>query len=316
MARIVKLQFTTAGKLYDFLIGKMALTPGDRVLVETERGKSVGQVVTGPLEIEDALIPDGTKQVQRLAEPSDLATLAANAVKEKEAHKFCLARIKERSMEMKLVKVEYLFDGSKAIFYFTADGRVDFRELVKDLAHSFHTRIEMRQIGVRDESKLVGGIGICGRELCCSSYLREFEPVSVKMAKEQNLALNPSKISGQCGRLLCCLSYEFETYCSLRKGLPKCGKRVQCGCVDGEVVKVNVLAGTVTVKNSDDTLVQLKGDEISPENVSDRVKKPQGKGEPAPQPDSKGKAAQSASKQRRDRRPVDVKERKKEKPST
>ena len=315
MARIVRIQFTTAGKLYDFTVGKLSVKPGDKVLVETERGKSVGQVVAGPLEQDDASIPEGTKHVQRLAEPADLAAVAANAVKEKEAHKFCLTRIKERGMEMKLVKVEYLFDGSKAIFYFTADGRVDFRELVKDLAHAFHTRIEMRQIGVRDESKLVGGIGICGRELCCSSYLREFEPVSVKMAKEQNLALNPSKISGQCGRLLCCLSYEFETYCSLRKGLPKCGKRVQCGSVDGEGVKVNVLQGTVTVKNSDDTMVQLKGDEISPENVSDRVKKPQGKGEAPSQADAKGKGAQGAGKQRRDRRPVDVKERKKEKPS-
>jgi cell fate regulator YaaT (PSP1 superfamily) len=311
LARIVRIQFTTAGKLYDFSVGKSELKPGDRVIVETERGKSIGQVVAGPLELEDAALPEGIKQVQRLAEPADLAALAANTLKEKEAHKFCLNRIKERTMDMKLVKVEYLFDGSKAIFYFTADGRVDFRELVKDLAHAFHTRIEMRQIGVRDESKMVGGIGICGRELCCSSYLREFEPVSVKMAKEQNLALNPSKISGQCGRLLCCLSYEFETYCSLRKGLPKCGKRVQCGCVDGEVVKVNVLAGTVTVKNNDDTIVQLKGDDISPENVSDRIKKPQGAPAPA---EAKGKGPQGAGKQRRNR-PVDVKERKKEKPS-
>jgi cell fate regulator YaaT (PSP1 superfamily) len=315
LARIVRIQFTTAGKLYDFAVGRVEPKPGDKVIVETERGKSIGQVVAGPIEVDDAALPEGTKQIQRLAEPSDLATQAANTVKEKEAHKFCLNRIKERVMDMKLVKVEYLFDGSKAIFYFTADGRVDFRELVKDLAHAFHTRIEMRQIGVRDESKMVGGIGICGRELCCSSYLREFEPVSVKMAKEQSLALNPSKISGQCGRLLCCLSYEFETYVGLRKCLPKCGKRVQCGCVDGEVVKVNVLAGTVTVKNSDDTLVQLKGDDISPDQVSDRIKKPQGKGEAPAPADQKGKGPQGAGKQRRNR-PVDVKERKKEKPSS
>lgn len=316
LASIVRIQFNTAGKLYDFTVGKTTAKAGDKVIVETERGKSIGQVVAGPIEIDDSLIPEGTKPVQRLAEPADLAAVAANTVKEKEAHKFCLARIKERSMDMKLVKVEYLFDGSKAIFYFTADGRVDFRELVKDLAHAFHTRIEMRQIGVRDESKMVGGIGICGRELCCSSYLREFEPVSVKMAKEQNLALNPSKISGQCGRLLCCLSYEFETYCSLRKGLPKCGKRVQCGCVDGEVVKVNVLEGTVTVKNSDDSIVQLKGEDIKPEHISDRVKKPQGKEAQAQQDQkNKGQQGQGAGKQRRNR-PVDVKERKKEKPST
>lgn len=311
MAKIVRIQFTTAGKLYDFSAGKTVVKPGDRVIVETERGKSIGQVVAGPIEVEDSLVPEGIKPVQRLADLADLATLAANTAKEKEAHKFCLSRIKERGMDMKLVRVEYLFDGSKAIFYFTADGRVDFRELVKDLAHAFHTRIEMRQIGVRDESKMVGGIGICGRELCCSSYLREFEPVSVKMAKEQNLALNPSKISGQCGRLLCCLSYEFETYCNLRKGLPKCGKRVQCGCVDGEVVKVNVLDQTVTLKTTDDSLVTLKGEEIAPENVSDRVKKPpQQKGEQ--QGGDKGKA-QGPGKQRRNR-PVDVKERKKEKP--
>ncbi|WP_129126774.1 PSP1 domain-containing protein [Geomonas oryzae] len=311
MAQIVRIQFTTAGKLYDFSSGKTAVKPGDRVIVETERGKSIGQVVAGPIEVEDSLVPEGLKPIQRLADLADLATLAANTAKEKEAHKFCLSRIKERGMDMKLVRVEYLFDGSKAIFYFTADGRVDFRELVKDLAHAFHTRIEMRQIGVRDESKMVGGIGICGRELCCSSYLREFEPVSVKMAKEQNLALNPSKISGQCGRLLCCLSYEFETYCNLRKGLPKCGKRVQCGCVDGEVVKVNVLDQTVTLKTTDDSLVTLKGEEISPENVSDRVKKPpQQKGEQ--QGGDKGKS-QGPGKQRRNR-PVDVKERKKEKP--
>ncbi|TSK08308.1 MAG: stage 0 sporulation family protein [Geobacter sp.] len=311
MAQIVRIQFTTAGKLYDFSSSKTTVKPGDRVIVETERGKSIGQVVAGPIEVEDSLLPEGLKPIQRLADLADLATLAANTAKEKEAHKFCLSRIKERGMDMKLVRVEYLFDGSKAIFYFTADGRVDFRELVKDLAHAFHTRIEMRQIGVRDESKMVGGIGICGRELCCSSYLREFEPVSVKMAKEQNLALNPSKISGQCGRLLCCLSYEFETYCNLRKGLPKCGKRVQCGCVDGEVVKVNVLDQTVTLKTTDDSLVTLKGEEISPENVSDRVKKPpQQKGEQ--QGGDKGKA-QGPGKQRRNR-PVDVKERKKEKP--
>ena len=313
MARIVRIQFSTAGKLYDFGLGKATLKPGDRVIVETERGKSIGQVVAGPLEVPDNALPGGIKQVQRLAEPADLVALAANTAKEKEAHKFCLNRIKERGMDMKLVRVEYFFDGSKAIFYFIADGWVDFRELVKDLAHAFHTRIEMRQIGVRDESKMVGGIGICGRELCCSSYLREFEPVSVKMAKEQNLALNPSKISGQCGRLLCCLSYEFETYCSLRKGLPKCGKRVQCGCVDGEVVKVNVLAGTVTVKNSDDSLVQLKGDEISPDQVSDRIKKPQPtKAELQAAADAKAKGG-GQGKQRRNR-PQDVKERKKEKP--
>lgn len=276
MAKIVKLQFQTAGKLYDFVIGELDIQKDDRVIVETERGKSIGIVVKGPMEVAEQELPEGIKPVMRKARPEDLESAAKNRAKEKEAFDFCLRRIKDRGMEMKLVKVEYLFDGSKAIFYFTADGRIDFRELVKDLAHAFHTRIEMRQIGVRDEAGMVGGIGICGRELCCSSFLREFEPVSVKMAKEQNLALNPTKISGQCGRLLCCLSYEFETYCTLRKCLPKCGKRVKCGTVEGEVVKLNILDGTVTVKTDDDHELIVKGADITPENTTDRQKKPAG----------------------------------------
>jgi len=275
LIKIVKIQFNPAGKLYDFNANNIELKAGDKVIVETERGKSIGSVVVAPREFPEEHLHEGLKNILRKADAADLATIATNAAKEKEAHRFCLEKIKERGMEMKLVRVEYLFDGSKAIFYFTADGRVDFRELVKDLAHAFHTRIEMRQIGVRDESKMVGGIGICGRELCCSSYLREFEPVSVKMAKEQNLALNPTKISGQCGRLLCCLSYEFDTYCSLRKCLPKCGKQIKCGSVEGEVVKLNVLQGTVTVKSESDGLVTIKGDDIKPEHISDRQKKPQ-----------------------------------------
>ncbi len=274
MPNIVKIQFNTAGKLYDFNVGNLELHPGDKVIVETERGKSVATVVVGPRNYSEADLPEGLKTVLRKAYPDDLEASRRNAAREREAFDFCLAKIKERGMEMKLIRAEYLFDGSKAIFYFTADGRVDFRELVKDLAHAFHTRIEMRQIGVRDEAKMVGGIGICGRELCCSSFLRDFEPVSVKMAKEQNLALNPTKISGQCGRLLCCLGYEFETYCTLRKCLPKCGKRVQCGGVEGEVIKLNVLDGTVTVKTDSDQEVVLKGDDIKPENITDRPKKP------------------------------------------
>ncbi len=274
MPNIVKIQFNTAGKLYDFNVGNLELHPGDKVIVETERGKSVATVVVGPRNYSEADLPEGLKTVLRKAYPDDLEASRRNAAREKEAFDFCLARIKERGMEMKLIRAEYLFDGSKAIFYFTADGRVDFRELVKDLAHAFHTRIEMRQIGVRDEAKMVGGIGICGRELCCSSFLRDFDPVSVKMAKEQNLALNPTKISGQCGRLLCCLGYEFETYCTLKRCLPKCGKRVQSGGVEGEVIKLNVLDGTVTVRTDNDQEVVLKGDDIRPENITDRPKKP------------------------------------------
>ncbi len=274
MAKIVKIQFQTAGRLYDFRTGDLDITIEERVIVETERGKSIGLVVKGPFEIDDRDVPEGLKTVLRKAVPEDLESAARHRAKEKDAFDLCLRRIRERGMEMKLVKVEYLFDGSKAIFYFTADGRIDFRELVKDLAHAFHTRIEMRQIGVRDEAGMVGGLGICGRELCCSSFLREFEPVSVKMAKEQNLALNPTKISGQCGRLLCCLAYEFDTYCTLRKCLPKCGKRVSCGSVEGEVVKLNILDGTVTVKTDDNHEVIVRGDEVKVESTPERPKKP------------------------------------------
>jgi cell fate regulator YaaT (PSP1 superfamily) len=273
LPNVVKLQFNTAGKLYDFNAGNLELKPGDRVIVETERGKSIATVVVAPHEFAAEDVPEGLKTILKRATPEDIESGARNAAKEKEAFDLCLEKIKERGMDMKLIRVEYLFDGSKAIFYFTADGRVDFRELVKDLAHAFRTRIEMRQIGVRDEAKMVGGIGICGRELCCSSFLRDFEPVSVKMAKEQSLALNPTKISGQCGRLLCCLGYEYETYCALRKGLPKCGKRVRCGNVEGEVIKLNVLDGSVTLKTDDDQEVTIKGDDIRPEDISERAKK-------------------------------------------
>lgn len=302
MATIVKVQFQKAGRLYDFLTGELVLQKDDMVIVETDRGKTIGTVIKGPITIPDGELPEGIKTVLRKALPEDIESAAKNRAKEKDAFDFCLNRIKERAMDMKLVKVEYLFDASKAIFYFTADGRIDFRELVKDLAHAFHTRIEMRQIGVRDEAGMVGGIGICGRELCCCSFLREFEPVSVKMAKEQNLALNPTKISGQCGRLLCCLGYEYETYCALKKGLPKCGKKVKCGDIEGEVVKTNILDGTVTVKTADSHEVILRGDEVKQEHTSDRPKK-QGKEaeEPKPKKQQRGHQRPESSQSRKGR---------------
>lgn len=268
MPRIVSLQFNPAGKIYDFNAGELDLTPRDKVLVETERGIAIAFVVSAPVERKDEDVPEELTSIMRIATDEDLRTLERNALKEMEAYDFCNKRIVERGMQMKLVRVEYLFDGSKAIFYFTADGRVDFRVLVKDLAHTFHTRIEMRQIGVRDESKMVGGIGICGRELCCCSWLRDFQPVSVKMAKEQNLALNPSKISGQCGRLLCCLDYEYDTYCGLRKNLPKCGKRVSTENMTGVVDKLNILTGSITLKLDDGKLVQINKEEITKEAPS------------------------------------------------
>jgi len=261
LPRIISVQFSTASKLYDFNAAEMDVAVGDRVVVDTERGLSIGQVMRGPVEREPGAA-EKLVTIKRKASFDDLATLERNRQKEHEAFDFCLRRIVERSMQMKLVRVEYQFDGSKAVFYFTADGRVDFRDLVKDLAHTFHTRIEMRQIGVRDESKITGGIGICGRELCCSSWLRDFQPVSVKMAKEQNLALNPNKISGQCGRLLCCLDYEYETYCSLRKTFPKCGKRVRTASTNGVIDKLNILTGTITLRLDDGKQIVVRREEV------------------------------------------------------
>lgn len=282
MTRIVKIQFHTAEKLYDFNAGSLELKSGDRVIVETDRGRCMALVATAPAEIADELAPDSLKTILRKATEVDLEAAKNNRAREKETHLFCQAKIAERNLDMKLVKVEYIFDGSKAVFYFTADGRIDFRDLVKDLAQQFHTRIEMKQIGVRDEAKIVGGLGICGRELCCSSFLRDFAPVSVKMAKEQNLALNPTKISGQCGRLLCCLGYEFETYCELRKGLPKCGKHLKCGGVEGEVVKINTLARSFTLRTPDRKEIQCTPEDINRETAAPPVPEP-AKREPPPQ---------------------------------
>lgn len=258
MSHIVTIQFTKAGKMFDFNAGTLELTKGDHVVVESERGMGVGQLVKPPVEKDCASLTF----VKRKATDEDMAVVEQITQKEREAYRFCVDRIIERNMQMKLVRVEYQFDSSKAVFFFTADGRVDFRDLVKDLAHSFHIRIEMRQIGVRDEAKMTGGIAICGRELCCSSFLREFQPVSVKMAKEQNLALNPNKISGQCGRLLCCLDYEYDTYCCLRKNFPKSGKRIRTVEAVGVIDKVNILTGNITLKLDDNKIITIRRDDI------------------------------------------------------
>jgi len=260
--KIVSISFHTAGKLFDFDAGDFELKPGDNVVVETERGRALGTVVRDVREIPASEAPPKLKAVQRLANETDLEMSVNNAQREADALKFCQQRVLERKMEMKLVRAEYLFDGSKIIFYFTADGRVDFRELVRDLAQHFRTRIEMRQIGVRDEAKLVGGLGVCGRELCCCSHLRNFAPVSVKMAKAQGLALNPAKISGQCGRLLCCLAYEYETYNELRKNLPKAGKKIQLESGSAEVIAVDVLAQKMTVCCANGERCQIHAEQL------------------------------------------------------
>jgi cell fate regulator YaaT (PSP1 superfamily) len=271
MTRLVTIKFRTAGKQYHFNAGELELSPGQAVIVETERGRALGTVVTPPREVTENETPENLKKILRVATTEDIAQAENSAAREKEAFRFCLERIKSRQMDMKLVRAEYLFDGSKIIFFFTADGRIDFRELVKDLAHYFHTRIEMRQIGVRDEAKLIGGIGICGRSLCCCTFLTDFVPVSVKMAKEQGLALNPSKISGQCGRLLCCLNYEYKTYLSLKQQLPKCGKQVKIEGQEGEIVGQNVLDQTITVKLDENQQVEVPLDKVE---ISDTREKP------------------------------------------
>lgn len=248
MATVVGVRFKNAGKLYYFDPGRLFPAAGSYVLVETARGVEYGQVVTGVREVEDELIASPLKQVIRIATEEDARHARENERFEKEAYQICLHKIAEHKLDMKLVGVEQTFDNAKILFYFTANGRVDFRSLVKDLASVFHTRIELRQIGVRDEAKMLGGLGPCGRPICCGSFLGDFQPVSIKMAKEQNLSLNPTKISGVCGRLMCCLKFEQDHYESARKRMPKLGKEVETPEGVGNVVDVNVLKETVTVR--------------------------------------------------------------------
>ena len=248
MTKVIGVRFRNAGKIYYFSPGKYEVESGQHVIVETARGIEYGFVVLGTREVDDSKVVQPLKSVIRIATKEDEAIEAANKKKEKEAFRVCLEKIRKHELEMKLIDVEYTFDNNKILFYFTADGRIDFRELVKDLAAVFKTRIELRQVGVRDETKIVGGIGICGRALCCHSYLSEFIPVSIKMAKEQNLSLNPTKISGVCGRLMCCLKNEEDTYEYLNSKLPGVGDYVTTDDgLKGEVHSVNVLRQTVKV---------------------------------------------------------------------
>ncbi|MCI8382830.1 MAG: stage 0 sporulation family protein [Lachnospiraceae bacterium] len=246
--KVIGVRFRTAGKIYYFSPQEFSIKRGDHVIVETARGIEFGTVVMPPTEMEGSKVIQPLKPVLRLAAEKDLEQEASNKVKEKEAFQICQEKIKKHKLEMKLIDAEYTFDNNKVLFYFTADGRIDFRELVKDLAAVFKTRIELRQIGVRDETKIVGGIGICGRPLCCHSYLAEFAPVSIKMAKEQNLSLNPTKISGVCGRLMCCLNNEEEIYEELNRKLPNVGDYVTTDDgLKGEVQSVNILRQLVKV---------------------------------------------------------------------
>ncbi len=256
MTKVIGVRFRTAGKIYFFAPGKFEIKRGDHVIVETARGIEYGRVVSGPKDVKDEEVVQPLKSVIRISTEQDRKTVEKNHQKEKDAFKICQEKIRKHGLEMKLIDVEYTFDNNKILFYFTADGRIDFRELVKDLAAVFRTRIELRQIGVRDETKIRGGIGICGRPLCCSTYLTEFAAVSIKMAKEQNLSLNPTKISGVCGRLMCCLTNEEETYEILNSQLPSVGDTVTTKeGLTGVVHSLSVLRKQVKV------VVNLENDE-------------------------------------------------------
>lgn len=248
MAEIIGVRFKNVGKIYYFDPDGKQINNGQQVIVETARGVECGEVALPNRIVDDSEIVSPLKKVIRIATAEDLQKITENKKKEQEALEICQQKINEHKLDMKLVDVEYTFDNNKILFYFTADGRVDFRELVKDLASIFRTRIELRQIGVRDESKMLGGLGICGRSFCCSTFLGEFQPVSIKMAKEQSLSLNPTKISGTCGRLMCCLKYEQDVYEQLLKITPKVGAIVNSPDGKGQVIDSNLLTGMIKVR--------------------------------------------------------------------
>ncbi|MBR4030621.1 MAG: stage 0 sporulation family protein [Clostridia bacterium] len=252
MTEIIGVRFKKSSKVYYFSPGKNKIDAGMKVIVETARGVEIGDVTIGNKMVEDTSVVSPLKPVLRIATAQDIRQAEDNIEREKEAFKICQEKIESHNLDMKLVEVEYTFDQNKILFYFTADGRVDFRDLVKDLAAVFRTRIELRQIGVRDEAKLLGGLGICGRKLCCASHLGNFEPVSIKMAKEQNLSLNPTKISGNCSRLMCCLKYEQDAYEDLLKNTPSVGSLVKTSEGKGRVVEVNLLRGLLKVHYESD----------------------------------------------------------------
>ena len=279
MPTVVGIRFKKACKIYYFDPAESGVAKGDHAIVETARGVEYGEVVIGPREVDESSIVPPLKPVMRKATAEDDLKLAENKIREKEAFNICLRKIKNHDLPMRLIDVEFTFDVNKIIFYFTADGRIDFRELVKDLASVFRTRIELRQIGVRDEAKMLGGIGSCGRPLCCATFLGDFERVSIRMAKDQNLSLNPTKISGICGRLMCCLKYENHMYCKgcgngnkrERVEIPKMGALVATPLGEGKVVGINRGQHTASVKLAPDNIIQVEWDEIVDASQADNV---------------------------------------------
>lgn len=263
MAKVVGVRFKAAGKVYDFDCGAFVLNMGDHVIVQTEQGLGFGTVVLPPVPHDKRPSKKPLKKVYRLASEKDFVQVKKNLEDEKKAHSYCQECIEQLGLKMNLFSVEKSFDGSKITFFFTSEGRIDFRQLVKMLVKELGTRVEMRQVGIRHQAKMCGGIGRCGRITCCSSYLEKFGPVSIRMAKEQNLSLNPTKISGQCGRLMCCLTYEYEIYMDLKKGLPKIGKKVTTPSGTGKVVRHNIIGSRVTVRLDGGTELEAKLAEIS-----------------------------------------------------
>jgi cell fate regulator YaaT (PSP1 superfamily) len=274
MSKIVRVRFRQHGKVYNFDSGHFVLSQGDRIIVETEQGVAFGTVVSPPQPRSPKLMIHPLKPVYRLATPEDIEQARLLEKKEEEAFKYCQECIQKRYLPMHLVRVESLFDASKMVFYFTAAKRVDFRELVRDLVQQFRTRIELRQIGVRHQAKMIGGLGNCGRPFCCSSFLQDFAPVSVRMAKEQNLSLNPTKISGCCGRLMCCLTYEFQTYMDLKAGLPKVGKIISLPEGEGKIIRQNIINQTIVVEMRDGQEVEVPVQELSQDQSLSLIEEP------------------------------------------
>lgn len=270
MKKIVGVRFKPAGKIYDFDCGVFVLNRGDHVVVETEQGLGLGVVATPPETLEDKRAESEYKKVYRLASEKDFQQRDNNQALEKKAYDFCNEQVAELGLEMNLFAVESTFDAGKLTFFFTAEGRVDFRQLVKILVKQFRTRIEMRQVGIRNQAKMCGGIGRCGRQICCSLFLGKFEPVSIRMAKEQGLSLNPTKISGQCGRLMCCLTYENATYAKLKEKVPKIGRKVTIDGRSGKVTRHNVICNRIAVRFEDGTEIEAPLESIGkPERRSE-----------------------------------------------
>ena len=265
MVKVVGVKFKPGGKIYDFDCGAFVLRPGDHVIVETEQGLGFASVAVAPTPRERPPTEKPLKKIFRLAGEKDFQRLAQNLRTERKAHAFCLKCIKDFRLPMNLFAVESAFDSNKLTFFFTSEGRVDFRQLVKVLVKELGVRIEMRQVGIRNQAKMCGGVGRCGRETCCSAFMTKFEPVSIRMAKEQGLSLNPTKISGQCGRLMCCLTYENETYLKLKAGLPKIGKIVNTTRGKGKIVRHNVLGGRIALQLEDGTEIEASTDVLLPE---------------------------------------------------